>query len=117
MGGARIAARTAGRGGFRSYAAEAIFLFLDSDEPKPASRIVSVGFGGTERQAGPGIEQSQIFADDVERVGSGVPPALRLEGVVGGGAHDGFAASARELSPKSADAARVSFGSDDDYGS
>ena len=37
----------------------------------------------TERQAGPGVEQAEIFAHDGKRVVGGAPPVRGVEGIFG----------------------------------
>lgn len=83
--------------------------------PNGAFRWRNPLLGGAQRQASPGVEEAEKFAQDVESIAGGAPPMSGIKAVAGGGTDDGATSAARELLPEFADAARVSFGGDDDY--
>ena len=55
---------------------------------------------GLQRQAGPGVEQAENFADDVESVVSGAPPVGGIERIVGRGADDGASVGRERVAAK-----------------
>src|SRR5438309_4287781 len=79
--------------------------------------VVRLSFRVSNRQAGPRIQQAEIFADDTKNVGRRAPPVGCVEGIFRRGA-DKYASatvSARDFSPERTNPARVSFRGDDNY--
>src|SRR5260370_7271332 len=68
-------------------------------------------------QARPGIQESQEFAHHVEGIARGAPPVPGIEGIGGGGAHNGAALARSEPAPEQPNAARMSFCRDKNHGS
>lgn len=96
-----------------SAAGDALSVLLRVSERRaPMARPLG---GGAQRQASPGVEEAEKFAQDVESIAGGAPPMSGIKAVAGGGADDGATSAARELLPEFADSARVSLGGDDDY--
>src|SRR5437870_5260182 len=79
--------------------------------------VVRLSFGVSNRQAGPHVQQAEIFADDTKSVGRRAPPVRCVEVIFRRGA-DKYASatvSARDFFPERTNPARVSFRGDNNY--
>src|SRR5438876_812414 len=79
--------------------------------------VVRLSFGVSNRQAGPHVQQAEIFADDTKSVGRRAPPVRCVEVIFRRGA-DKYASatvSARDFFPEHTNPARVSFRGDNNY--
>src|SRR6266852_3689763 len=70
---------------------------------------------GMQRQTRPGVQQAQDFAHHIESIAGVAPPVPGIEGIAGGGAHNGPALMRSEPAPEQAYAARMGPGRDKNH--